>query len=118
VIHSLTKTDQELRVDLMRFDGEKAYALFSTFKVGNESSKYRLTVSGYSGTAGMCVSRIILASLIIECFRLNIKYHTIYMSISVTVSCTPKYPKSQSDQFFVKYETKVIIQSIFCKIRN
>ncbi|XP_056001457.1 angiopoietin-related protein 7-like isoform X3 [Ostrea edulis] len=51
-IHFLTMTNQELRVELMRFSGEKAYALYSTFKIGDENSKYQLTVSGYSGTAG------------------------------------------------------------------
>ncbi|XP_056001861.1 ryncolin-1-like [Ostrea edulis] len=51
-IHSLTKTSQELRVELLSFAGEKAFALYSAFKIGDESSKYRLTVSGYSGTAG------------------------------------------------------------------
>jgi ficolin len=40
-------------VDLTDFAGKNAYALYSTFKVGNESTKYQLTVSGYSGTAGM-----------------------------------------------------------------
>jgi hypothetical protein len=49
----LTITAQELRVDLTDFDGDKAYALYSTFKVGNESSKYQLTVSGFTGPAGM-----------------------------------------------------------------
>ncbi|XP_056001829.1 fibrinogen-like protein A [Ostrea edulis] len=51
-IHYLTNINQELRVELLSFDDEKAYALYSTFQVGNESSKYRLTVTGYSGTAG------------------------------------------------------------------
>ncbi|XP_061176302.1 ficolin-1-like [Saccostrea echinata] len=52
-IYELTKNkDQELRVELQRFNGEKAYAQYSTFYVGDEGSKYRLTVSGYSGTAG------------------------------------------------------------------
>jgi ficolin len=59
-IHFLTKTDQELRVDLTDSDGDKVYALYSTFKVGNETSKYQLTVSGYSGTAGMYASHFIL----------------------------------------------------------
>jgi hypothetical protein len=54
-IHFLTKTEQELRVDLTSFSGEKAYALYSTFKVANETSKYQLTVWGFSGTAGMSV---------------------------------------------------------------
>ncbi|XP_062604379.1 ficolin-1-like [Saccostrea cucullata] len=52
-IYVLTRhKDQELRVELQRFNGEKAYAKYSTFYIGNEDSKYILTVSGYSGTAG------------------------------------------------------------------
>ncbi|XP_062621807.1 ryncolin-1-like [Saccostrea cucullata] len=53
VIHSLTtKTKQELRVDLQNFSGKKAFAKYSTFTLGSESQKYKLTVGGYSGTAG------------------------------------------------------------------
>ncbi|XP_062598935.1 fibrinogen-like protein A [Saccostrea cucullata] len=52
-IYELTKNkDQELRVELQRFNGDKAYAHYSKFYVGNEASKYKLTVSGFSGTAG------------------------------------------------------------------
>ncbi|XP_062579144.1 fibroleukin-like, partial [Saccostrea cucullata] len=52
-IHELTKNkDQELRVELQSFDGAEAYAQYSTFYVGDEDSKFKLTVSGYSGTAG------------------------------------------------------------------
>lgn len=52
-IHFLTtRTNQELRVDLKKFSSEKAYAKYSTFTVGSESQKYKLTVGGYSGTAG------------------------------------------------------------------
>lgn len=52
-IHLLTtNTKQELRVDLQKFSGEKAYAKYSNFSVGNEYQKYKLTVGGYSGTAG------------------------------------------------------------------
>jgi hypothetical protein len=55
-IHDLTKTtQQELRVDLQRFNGDKAHALYSKFEVGDEISKYKLLVKGYSGTAGMSV---------------------------------------------------------------
>ncbi|XP_022340181.2 ficolin-1-like [Crassostrea virginica] len=32
-----TKTSQELRVDMEKFTGEKAYAKYSTFLVGSES---------------------------------------------------------------------------------
>ncbi|XP_062607549.1 fibrinogen C domain-containing protein 1-B-like [Saccostrea cucullata] len=52
-IHALTKDqDQELRVDLQRFNGDTAYAEYSMFYIGNEAAKYQLTVSGYTGTAG------------------------------------------------------------------
>ncbi|XP_062616953.1 fibroleukin-like isoform X2 [Saccostrea cucullata] len=52
-IYELTKNkDQELRVELQSFDGDTAYAEYSTFYVVDEYSKYKLTVSGFSGTAG------------------------------------------------------------------
>ncbi|XP_063426149.1 angiopoietin-related protein 7-like [Mytilus trossulus] len=42
----------QLRIDLEDWNGEKAYALFKTFKVGDQSTNYKLTISGYSGNAG------------------------------------------------------------------
>nr|XP_022340185.1 tenascin-R-like [Crassostrea virginica] len=52
-LHLLTtRTKQELRVDLQKFSGEKAYAKYSIFAVGSRSEKYKLTVGGYRGTAG------------------------------------------------------------------
>ncbi|CAC5389862.1 Fibrinogen-like protein A,Ryncolin-4,Angiopoietin-related protein 7,Angiopoietin-related protein 1,Ficolin-3,Ficolin-1-B,Techylectin-5A,Ficolin-2,Ryncolin-1,Tenascin-R,Fibrinogen-like protein 1,Angiopoietin-1,Tenascin-X,Fibrinogen C domain-containing protein 1-A,Tenascin-N,Veficolin-1,Ryncolin-3,Tenascin,Fibroleukin, Fibrinogen C domain-containing protein 1,Ryncolin-2,Angiopoietin-related protein 6,Techylectin-5B,Angiopoietin-related protein 2,Angiopoietin-2,Microfibril-associated glycoprotein 4,Ficolin-1- len=42
----------ELRVDLVDFNGDKAYAKYSTFSISDESTNYILTVNGYSGTAG------------------------------------------------------------------
>ena len=54
-IHRLTANTSHtsmLRVDLGDFDGNTAYAKYSTFRVGDSVSKYILTVSGYSGTAG------------------------------------------------------------------
>ncbi|XP_062603511.1 fibrinogen-like protein A [Saccostrea cucullata] len=52
-IYELTNNkDQELRVELQRFNGDTAYAQYSTFYVGDEDTKYKLTVSGFSGTAG------------------------------------------------------------------
>ena len=41
-----------LRVDLEDFDGNKRYATYSTFKVGNADTEYTLTVSGFGGNAG------------------------------------------------------------------
>ena len=51
-IHRLTASASMLRVELGDFDGNTAYAKYSTFRVGNSSSNYTLTVSGYTGTAG------------------------------------------------------------------
>ena len=51
-IHRLTSTATQLRVDLQDFEGNSAYAKYTSFSVGDSSSKYILSVSGYSGTAG------------------------------------------------------------------
>lgn len=51
-IHLLTTNNTTLRVDLEDSNENKAFAKYSTFKVGNVSSKYILTVGGYNGTAG------------------------------------------------------------------
>ncbi|XP_078336947.1 fibrinogen-like protein A [Crassostrea virginica] len=57
ILHKLTSArNYELRVDMQRFNGEKAYALYSNFSVGDENSKYQLTVQGYSGNAGAQLS--------------------------------------------------------------
>lgn len=53
LLHRLTSLKpQELRVDMERFSGEKAYAVYSSFSVGDEANKYQLLVNGYSGNAG------------------------------------------------------------------
>ena len=52
-MHRLTASaPQDLMVDLEDFLNNTAYARYSTFTVGSTSTKYRLLVSGYSGTAG------------------------------------------------------------------
>ena len=52
-LHRLTAADDViLRVDLEDFDGNTAYAEYTTFKVANEADKYRILVEGYNGTAG------------------------------------------------------------------
>ncbi|XP_062593573.1 fibrinogen C domain-containing protein 1-B-like [Saccostrea cucullata] len=56
-IYALTRDqNQELRIDLKRYDGEQAYAVYSTFYIGDEDNKYTLTVSGYNGTASDSLS--------------------------------------------------------------
>lgn len=54
MLHRLTSLrPQELRVDMERFNGEKAYAIYSKFSVGDETSKYKLEIFGYDrGNAG------------------------------------------------------------------
>jgi len=54
LLHQLTKDDQyKLRFDLQALDsGQWYWAEYSTFIVDAEATKYRLTVSGYSGNAG------------------------------------------------------------------
>nr|XP_057932090.1 uncharacterized protein LOC131131413 [Doryrhamphus excisus]XP_057932091.1 uncharacterized protein LOC131131413 [Doryrhamphus excisus]XP_057932092.1 uncharacterized protein LOC131131413 [Doryrhamphus excisus]XP_057932093.1 uncharacterized protein LOC131131413 [Doryrhamphus excisus]XP_057932095.1 uncharacterized protein LOC131131413 [Doryrhamphus excisus] len=52
-IHLLTRDrDMMLRVDLQDFSGVVGYAEYDHFKVASERMRYRLTVGGYSGTAG------------------------------------------------------------------
>ena len=54
-LHLLTSSvDQELRIELADWDGQKRYAKYDDFKVGSEQQdKYRLiSIGAYSGTAG------------------------------------------------------------------
>ncbi|XP_061899094.1 mediator of DNA damage checkpoint protein 1-like [Entelurus aequoreus] len=52
-IHLLTRDrDMTLRVELRDFSGVAGYAEYSRFKVASERTRFRLTVGGYSGTAG------------------------------------------------------------------
>ena len=51
-LHRLTSTSTQLRVDMQDFDGNSTYAQYTSFSIGDSASKYNLSVSGYSGTAG------------------------------------------------------------------
>ena len=52
-IHRLTSSATELRIDMqLRHGGISKHAKYTTFSVGDSSSKYILSASGYSGTAG------------------------------------------------------------------
>ena len=44
--------DVMLRVDLKDFEGNVAYAEYTTFKMADEATKYQVSIGGYSGTAG------------------------------------------------------------------
>ena len=53
-IHCLTTRTAraEMRIDMADFRGDKKYAYYNFFMVGNAASEYKLQVAGYSGTAG------------------------------------------------------------------
>ncbi|XP_069799473.1 ficolin-1-like isoform X1 [Dendropsophus ebraccatus] len=53
-IHQITSTGTwELRVDIQDFEGKKEFAKYASFKVLDESKKYKLTIGAYQeGTAG------------------------------------------------------------------
>uniref|UniRef100_A0A8C7XY61 Fibrinogen-like 2a n=1 Tax=Oryzias sinensis TaxID=183150 RepID=A0A8C7XY61_9TELE len=56
-IHLLTKAkDMTLRIELEDFEGVREYAKYDQFYVANEFLHYRLSISGYSGTAGNAIS--------------------------------------------------------------
>uniref|UniRef100_A0A8W8IQQ0 Fibrinogen C-terminal domain-containing protein n=1 Tax=Magallana gigas TaxID=29159 RepID=A0A8W8IQQ0_MAGGI len=88
-IHMLTsKTKQELRVDLQKFSGEKAYAKYSRFTVGSESEKYKLSVGGYSGTAGNVESLLELTPWTWKHINTSLKVDS---PVTVDVSLTSHY---------------------------
>ena len=52
-LHTMTSLYQyELRIGLEDFKGQTGYAKYTTFSIGDVSSLYNLSVSGYSGTIG------------------------------------------------------------------
>lgn len=53
ILHEITVHRlYELRVNLEDFAGNKRFAKYSHFRIGNEADGYRLTLSGYTGNAG------------------------------------------------------------------
>ena len=62
-MHRLTTSaPQDLRIDLEDFQGNKRYARYSTFTVGNATTQYRLTVSGRTGTTGNSFDGFVFSS--------------------------------------------------------
>jgi hypothetical protein len=43
----------ELRIDLEDFEGRTENVTYSTFNIGDASTKYKLTIGGYSGILGI-----------------------------------------------------------------
>ncbi|KAJ1076635.1 hypothetical protein K5549_009953 [Capra hircus] len=53
VVHQLTsRATYSLRVELQDWEGNEAYAQYEHFQLGSEGQLYRLSLSGYSGSAG------------------------------------------------------------------
>ncbi|XP_039254454.2 microfibril-associated glycoprotein 4-like [Styela clava] len=53
LLNRLTSSrEYELRIDLEDWDGNRKFAKYSSFKIGNSASGYQLTIGGYSGNAG------------------------------------------------------------------
>lgn len=56
-IHEITNKDEyELYIQLGDFDGQKRYARYQTFFVGDPASKYVLSIGDFSGDAGDAMS--------------------------------------------------------------
>ena len=52
-VHRLTSNGtNSLQVDLGDFENNTAYAQYSTFSIGDNTTEYTLNLGGYSGTAG------------------------------------------------------------------
>ncbi|XP_052800828.1 angiopoietin-1-like [Mya arenaria] len=52
-LHLMTRgKPRELRIDLEDFDGNEAFAKYSSFRILSEEHNYKLEVCGYSGSAG------------------------------------------------------------------
>ena len=56
-IHRMTNQAQILCVDLMDFSGRRVHADYRRFQISDESSKYSLTCTSYSGNAGDALAR-------------------------------------------------------------
>ena len=48
-LHNVSQLSCTCRFDLIFLDGQLFYAQYSNFSVGNSSTKYRLSIGGYSG---------------------------------------------------------------------
>ena len=51
-LHAVSQNNCPVRFDLQLTSGSVAFAIYSTFSVGNSSTNYTLTVGGCSGDAG------------------------------------------------------------------
>nr|XP_034322681.1 microfibril-associated glycoprotein 4 [Crassostrea gigas] len=52
--HLLSQGTYEMRMDMEDFDNQTRYVKYTSFYVGDESSKYTVTLTGFSGNVGDC----------------------------------------------------------------
>ena len=58
LLHNLTSGgEHQLRIDLEDWNGEKKYAEYDHFSIGDEQDKYRLRFGSYYGNAGQVLSK-------------------------------------------------------------
>ena len=79
VLHVLTSYDSHtLRIEIEGFNNVTKYADYDVFCVANESEHYRLTVSNYSGDAGLmcyiCITLFYYSASPTLYFNLNQSY--------------------------------------------
>ena len=51
-VQAIYPKGSELRIDMTDWKGQKRYAKYNSFQIGNEKTKYNMHVSGFSGNAG------------------------------------------------------------------
>ncbi len=57
-LHSLTSSGRwTLRIDLKSANGDRGYAKYTDFKIGNEETKYKLMIGEYSGNINDALTR-------------------------------------------------------------
>ncbi|XP_062609942.1 ficolin-2-like [Saccostrea cucullata] len=52
--HLLSQGPYELRMDMSDFDDQTRFVRYSNISLGNETSKYQISLSGFSGNIGDC----------------------------------------------------------------
>eukprot|EP00105_Crassostrea_gigas_P042104 XP_019926252.1 PREDICTED: ficolin-2-like [Crassostrea gigas] len=57
--HLLSQGTYEMRMDMEDFDNQTRYVKYSRFNVGDESTKFTFTISGFSGNVDDCFVQVI-----------------------------------------------------------
>jgi len=72
VLHALTSAKgYQLYIELESWENETAYATYANFSVSDEDSNYTLSLSGYTGNAGMnFIFSNVLVKFIYICYPL------------------------------------------------